>query len=119
MALFKRWSRKGYAIFNSLKREIKICVLNVAMHNNAPALIREVNQYQTSITRKSEDDDFPDIDEILLNLIPQDILSIEVESGSGSVLSKIYNLGHPKRLLSTHLFPSNFSNYFPGFFSTI
>ncbi len=59
MVFFKRWSRKNYAIFNSLKREIKICTLNVCLHLNAPTLIREfVIRQNFALDDPPEEDDF-------------------------------------------------------------
>ncbi|OHX64995.1 hypothetical protein [Flammeovirga pacifica] len=55
MAIFKRWSRKGFAIFNSLKSEIKIAVLNVNMHQNAPVL-----RVETSVVNYLFDQDDDD-----------------------------------------------------------
>ncbi|NME72282.1 hypothetical protein [Flammeovirga aprica] len=38
---FNRWSRKGYAAFNSLKKEIKIGMLNIQLHFQFPQIIME------------------------------------------------------------------------------
>ncbi|MBB3700920.1 hypothetical protein KMW28_13555 [Flammeovirga yaeyamensis] len=66
MAIFKRWSRTGYAIFNSLKREIKIAVLNVSMHLNAPVLKVETSSVQQLFDQDDDDDDLKEVDLLLL-----------------------------------------------------
>lgn len=62
MAFFKRWSRKSFAIFNSLKLEIKICTLNVCLHLNAPTLIREL-----FLIQNFDSDNPPEEEELLIH----------------------------------------------------
>lgn len=52
---FKRWARKGFAIFNSLKKEIKICTLNVQLHFQSPQLITEEVIFRNNRSDEKED----------------------------------------------------------------
>ncbi|WP_044200925.1 hypothetical protein [Flammeovirga sp. OC4] len=38
---FSRWTRKGYAVFNSLKKEIRIGMLDIQLHFHFPQIIKE------------------------------------------------------------------------------
>lgn len=38
---FKRWTRKGYSVFNSLNKEIRICMLNIRLKLLSPVLLSE------------------------------------------------------------------------------
>ncbi|MBB6461013.1 hypothetical protein HNR74_002176 [Flammeovirga kamogawensis] len=123
MVFFKRWSRKNYAIFNSLKKEIQYCILNVNLHLIAPAFIQEFTVDKVDYG-ESEDDDPPTIEELLLVISPLSISSESLVSSqffnNARILCFIQKLrtyyhslppifSHP-RLISTHYISYFFSN---------
>ncbi|AZQ62169.1 hypothetical protein EI427_07950 [Flammeovirga pectinis] len=56
MFFFKRWSRKAYSVFNSLSKEIKICMLDIDLHFSAPTLVHEVQSFNSNGNAVDEDD---------------------------------------------------------------
>ncbi|KXX67150.1 hypothetical protein [Flammeovirga sp. SJP92] len=60
---FKRWTRKGYAVFNSLKKEIKICMLDIQLHFQSPQIILEGRIAKVLFSSDEEElnDDIPSL----------------------------------------------------------
>ncbi|ANQ48213.1 hypothetical protein KMW28_11920 [Flammeovirga yaeyamensis] len=59
MIYFKRWSRKGYSIFNTLKKVVKICVVKKTVQLT-PCVIE--NHPRIMFIGLQKDDDDPLID---------------------------------------------------------
>lgn len=112
MVFFKRWSRKNYAVFNSLKREIKICIVSVCLHTNAPALIRKEFQFlkHSEDYPPEKDDEFIWEDIELLQLMPSSTLSNVLVESPSFILRKL--LCYTKTSISLKPPPRNkFSNH--------
>ncbi|MBD0404447.1 hypothetical protein [Flammeovirga sp. EKP202] len=53
---FSRWTRKGYAVFNSLKKEIRIGMLDIQLHFQSPQIIIEGRIARTLLMTDEETD---------------------------------------------------------------
>ncbi|MBB6461287.1 hypothetical protein [Flammeovirga kamogawensis] len=104
MFFFKRWSRKAYSVFNSLSKEIKICMLDIDLHFSIP--VQEVLSFKTKFNVVNEDE----FDEISLLIEPQEIATSTKNIDEEALSTFLANFHCYNQLLRTYFSQLFFSN---------
>jgi len=72
--VFRQWSRKAYAIFNSLHKEVNIGCLNMAIANTLGTKTASKATSAIVVTSKSETEPKPDSESVALNVAIEQLL---------------------------------------------